>query len=155
VSHDSQLEQDVRVALAADPRLADNAIAVSGGAGAVTLRGTVSTVKQRRAAVEAARRVHGVDEVYDVLKIRLVPGDPRDDKLRGTALQLLISDSRVPDDNVDVDVAAAWVTLRGHVRHQEESDAAFEDVTGLEGVGGITKRDQGGHGALVDAAWAR
>jgi osmotically-inducible protein OsmY len=138
VSHVTQLEEDVRVALAADPRLADDAIAVSGGAGTVTLRGTVSSVKQRRAAVEVARRVRGVEDVYDLLKVRLLPGDPRDDKLRGTALQSLISDSRVPDDRVDVDVAAAWVTLKGQVRHQDESDAAFEDVSGLEGVGGIT-----------------
>jgi osmotically-inducible protein OsmY len=29
-------------------------------------------------------------------------------------------------------------TLKGQVRHQDESDAAFEDVSGLEGVGGIT-----------------
>jgi len=30
------------------------------------------------------------------------------------------------------------VTLRGQVRHQAESDAAFEDMFGLEDVGGIT-----------------
>lgn len=138
MSHDPQLEEDVRAALAGDPRLADNAIAVSGGAGNVTLRGTVSSVKHRRAALEAARSVPGVEDVSDLLKVRLLPGDPRDDKLRGGALQSLISDLRVPDDNVDVDVAAGWVTLKGRVKHQSESDAAFEDVAGLEDVGGIT-----------------
>jgi osmotically-inducible protein OsmY len=137
VSHDSQLEEDVRAALANDPRVKSEAIAVGAGAGNVTLRGTVSSVKHRRAAVEAARAARGADEVHDLLRVRLVPGDPRDDKLRGTVLQLLVSDSRVPD-GVDVDVAAAWVTLKGQVRHQEESDAAFEDVSGLEDVGGIT-----------------
>ena len=45
-------------------------------------RGTVSSLKHRRAAVQAARSVRGVDEVYDLLKVRLVPGDLRDDKLR-------------------------------------------------------------------------
>lgn len=138
MSHDPQLEEDVRAALAGDPRLADNAIAVSGGAGNVTLRGTVSSVKHRRAALEAARSVPGVEDVSDLLKVRLLPGDPRDDKLRGGALQSLISDLRVPDDNVDVDVEAGWVTLKGEVKHQSESDAAFEDVAGLEDVGGIT-----------------
>lgn len=138
MSHDPQLEEDVRAALAGDPRLADDAIAVSGGAGDVTLRGTVSSVKHRRAAVEAARSVAGVEDVSDLLKVRLLPGDPRDDKLRGGALQSLISDLRVPDDNVDVDVEAGWVTLKGEVKHQSESDAAFEDVAGLEDVGGIT-----------------
>jgi osmotically-inducible protein OsmY len=77
------------------------------------LRGTVSSLKHRRAAVVAARSVGDVDEVYDVLKVPRVPGDPRDHKLLGTVLQSLISDSRVPEDEVDVDVAAARVTLRG------------------------------------------
>lgn len=138
MSHDPQLEEDVRATLAGDPRLAEEAIAVSGGAGSVTLRGTVSNPKRRRAAVEAARSVPGVGSVYDLLKVRLLPGDPRDDELRGAALLSLISDSRVPDDYVDVDVDAGWVTLRGEVRHQSESDAAFEDVAGLEDVGGVT-----------------
>jgi osmotically-inducible protein OsmY len=138
VSHDPQLEEDVGAALAGDPRLAEEAIAVSGGAGSVTLRGTVSNPKRRRAAVEAARSVPGVESVNDLLKVRPLPGDPRDDKLRGAALRSLISDSRVPDDYVDVNVDAGWVTLKGEVRHQSESDAAFEDVAGLEDVGGIT-----------------
>jgi osmotically-inducible protein OsmY len=138
MSRDPQLEKDVRAALAGDPRLAEQAIAVSGAAGSVTLRGTVSNPKHRRAAGEVARSVPGVESVYDQLKVRLLPGDPRDDKLRGAALRSLISDSRVPDDYVDVDVDAGWVTLRGEVRHQSESDAAFEDVAGLEDVGGIT-----------------
>jgi osmotically-inducible protein OsmY len=102
------------------------------------LRGTVSNPKHRRAAIEAARSVPGVESVYDLVKVRLRPGDPRDDKLRGAALRSLISDARVPDDYVDVHVDAGWVTLKGEVRHQSESDAAFEDVAGLEDVGGVT-----------------
>jgi osmotically-inducible protein OsmY len=138
VAHDLQLEDDVRAALGRDPHLAEECIAASGAAGSVTLRGTVSNPKHRRAAIEAARSVPGVEDVYDLLKVRLRPGDPRDDKLRGAALQLLISDTRVPEDNVDVDVDAGWVTLKGKVRHQSESDAAFEDVAGLDDVGGVT-----------------
>jgi len=30
------------------------------------------------------------------------------------------------------------VTLHGEVKHQDESDAAFEDVSKVEGVGGVT-----------------
>ena len=138
MSQNLQLEEDVRTALANDPRLQDEVIAVSAHGGNVTLRGTVSGIKHRRAAVETARSVRGVEEVFDLLKLRPPPGDPRDDKLRGTALQLLISDSRVPDDDVDVEVAAAWLTLSGEVRHQAESDAAFEDMSRVDGVGGIT-----------------
>jgi osmotically-inducible protein OsmY len=126
MSHDLQLEETVHTALANDPRLQDEVIAVSARAGNVTLRGTVSSIKHRRTAVQTARSVRGAEHVLDLLE------------LRGVALQLLISDPRVPEDNVDVKVSAAWLTLSGQVKRQEESDAAFEDVFSMDGVGGIT-----------------
>ena len=136
---DIGLEDNVKVALARDPRVDhDQAIAVFAMAGAVTLRGTVESVKQRHAAVEDAHAVTGVDVVYDELNLQPLPHDPRDDEIRGTALQLLTRDPRVRETTVDVAVADGWVTLNGEVRHQHESDAAFEDVAQLEGVGGIT-----------------
>lgn len=136
---DIELEDTVKAALERDPRVDhDKAIAVYASAGVVTLRGTVETVKQRHAAVEDAHAVTGVDVVYDELDLRPLPHDLRDDELRGAALQLLTRDPRVHETTVDVAVASGWVTLQGEVRHQEESDAAFEDVAQLEGVGGIT-----------------
>lgn len=136
---DIELEENVRSALAGDPRVDhDQAIAVFASAGVVTLRGTVESFKQRHAAVADARAVTGVDAVYDELNLRPLPHDPRDDEIRGTVLQLLIRDPRVPETTIDVAVADSWVTLKGEVRHQHESDAAFEDVAKLEGVGGIT-----------------
>jgi osmotically-inducible protein OsmY len=68
----------------------------------------------------------------------VLSGDPRDYELRGAALQSLIDDARVPDEQIDVHVSAAWVTLKGEVHHQHESDAAFEDVKHMGDVGGIT-----------------
>ena len=139
MSHDMELEQQVREAIAGDPRVAHHkAIAVSARTGVVTLRGTVDSPKQRHAVVEDARAVTRVQDVYDELDIRPVPHDPRDDELRGAALQSLIWDPRVRDHEIDVKVADAWVTLNGEVKHQQESDAAFEDLSNLEGVGGIT-----------------
>jgi osmotically-inducible protein OsmY len=82
--------------------------------------------------------VTGVDAVYDELDLRPLPHDPRDDEIRGKALQLLTRDPRIRETTVDVAVADGWVTLKGEVRDQHESDAAFEDVAQLEDVGGIT-----------------
>lgn len=136
---DVELADNVKAALARDPRVAhDQAIAVFARAGVVTLRGSVESIKQRHAAVEDARVVTGVEAVYDELSLRPLPHDPRDDEIRGAALQLLIRDSLVPENTIDVQVADGWLTLKGEVRHQHESDAAFEDVSQLEGVGGIT-----------------
>jgi osmotically-inducible protein OsmY len=81
--------------------------------------------------------VPGVVAVYDELWV-----DPRDrwqdNEIRGVALQALMSSDEVPADRIDVIVADGWLTLKGEVKHQYESNAAFEVVYGLPGVGGIT-----------------
>jgi osmotically-inducible protein OsmY len=61
----------------------------------------------------------------------------------------LMSRPDVPADMIDVSVDDGWLTLSGQVKHQSESNAAFEAVSGLPHVGGITNRIQvvtaGGH----------
>jgi osmotically-inducible protein OsmY len=46
--------------------------------------------------------------------------------------------TEVPDDLVDVKVQDGWLTLSGDVTYQFESNAAYDDVTTLQGVVGIT-----------------
>ena len=136
---DEQLEERVRAALEREPRIANPGdVAITVAAGAATLRGTVPSFKQRHACVEAAKRVMGVEYVVDELTVKWFGDQRSDDELRGGALQTLIWDVEVPDDDIDVKVSDGWVTLKGEVRHQFESDAAFDDVARLQGVGGIT-----------------
>jgi osmotically-inducible protein OsmY len=136
---DEQLEERVRAALEGAPRITNpRDVAITVAAGAATLRGTVPSFKQRHACVEAAKRVMGVEYVVDELTVKWFGDQRSDDELRGAALQALIWDVEVPDDDIDVKVSAGWVTLKGEVRHQFESDAAFGDVARLRGVGGIT-----------------
>jgi BON domain len=134
------LEKDVIARLAGDARIADAAeIAVAGDGGIVTLRGTVERLSQRRAAEHDARGVKGVYEVINHLKVNLLETDRReDDEIRGAALQSLIWDAEVPSDSIDVRVEDGWVTLRGDVSYQFETDAAYEDVASLYGVVGVT-----------------
>ncbi len=103
----------------------------------MTLRGTVGSLHQLRAAAEIARSASGVRRLDNELSL-----DPRDrwsdGEIRGSALQALISSEDVPADHIDVHVTSAWLTLKGNVRHQEENDAAFAAVSRLAGVGGIT-----------------
>lgn len=135
-----ELEDDVRTAIAHDSRILDPIdIAVSGDGGIVTLRGNVGSFKQRRAAVEDARAIAGVYEVIDELVVRL-RDDVWDDEIRGAAMQSLIWDSEVPADVIDVKVSAGWVTLTGTVDHQFQSDAAYDAVATIRGVGGITNK---------------
>jgi osmotically-inducible protein OsmY len=137
---DFRLEAAVRSALARDARIDDaQVIAVAVEAGFVTLRGTVATLAQRRAAVRAARVCFGVTGIGDRLQVRATSDRRRGDaELRAAALQTLIDEPGLTAEGLDVRVKERWVTLRGHVTHQRESDAAFGAVAALDDVKGIT-----------------
>ncbi len=134
------IEDDIRSALLADPRIPDpTEIAVSADAGTITLRGTVGSFTQRRAAVNDARNIDGVYEISDELQVRLLDDARREDAdIRGIALQILMWDIEVPSESVDAKVSDGWITLKGEVSYQFESDAAYDDVADLYGVFGIT-----------------
>ena len=137
---DTPLSDHVLANIARDPRIPDSTeIAVSADGGIVTLRGTVENFAQRRAAAQDANKLEDVYAVDDQLKVNLLGTDRReDDEIRGIALQSLIWDIEVPSDTVDVRVDDGWVTLKGDVSYQYQSDAAYDDVASLYGVYGIT-----------------
>jgi osmotically-inducible protein OsmY len=138
VSSNNHLVGEVLSRIAHDPRIPDPVeVAVSDDEGAITLRGTVESFAQRRAAVQDAFRVDGVYRVDDALKVRVL--DRReDDEIRGVALQALIWDAELPAGSIDVQVRDGWLTLNGQVEFQFQSDAAFDDVASLLGVAEIT-----------------
>jgi osmotically-inducible protein OsmY len=134
------IQNAVRTELADDPRLPYvDEIAVEVYGGAVTLRGTVGSFAQQRAAVADARRTRGVFDVYDELEVRLLNQNRREDaEIRGAALQRLIWDPEIPGDYIDVGVKDGWVTLKGDVDFQYQSDRAFDHAASLCGVTGVT-----------------
>jgi len=141
-NHDPEVRARVLAALADDPRLpSPDEIAVDVYDGTVTLRGTVGSFRQKRAALADARRAVGVRNAYDELDVRLLDEDRRKDaEIRGHALQRLIWDSRLPGNYIDVHVHDGWVTLKGDLDAQYQSDAAFTDVASLHGVTGVTNK---------------
>jgi osmotically-inducible protein OsmY len=134
------IEADIISRLELDPRLpAPAEIAVSADYGGVTLRGTVGSFAQRRAAVDDARKTPGVEDVYDEIQVRLLDDHRREDaELRGAALQMLMWDVEIPAESLDVKVEDGWVTLKGQVDYQFQSDDAFDDVASMIGVVGVT-----------------
>ncbi len=134
------VEDEIRASLVEDPRIADpSEIAIEAEDGVVTLRGTVGSFKQRRAAAADAREVDQDYDVRDELNVRLLDEWAREDAdIRGIALQILMWDVEVPAEAIDVKVSEGWVTLKGAVSYEFESDAAFDDVASLYGVVGIT-----------------
>ena len=138
MSNRNTIIAETRAALEADPRIAHAAdLAVAEREGRVTLRGTVRSLHQRRTAVEIAKSVHSVRAVEDGLRIDL-RDHTRDNEIRGAAVQGLADEGVAAP--VDVDVSNGWATLKGEVKHQHESGAAFAAVSRIAGVGGITNR---------------
>jgi osmotically-inducible protein OsmY len=139
VPTNATIEADICDSLDLDPRIPEpSEVAISADAGTVTLRGTVGSFSQRRAAVSDAREIEGVDDVDDELSVRPLNDARREDAdIRGITLQILIWDTEVPADAIDVKVRDGWVTLSGEVSHQFESAAAY-DVADLLGVVGVT-----------------
>src|ERR1700751_3785157 len=73
------LQLDVAAELSWDPKVDRLAIAVSADDGAVTLRGTVGSFREKREAGKAAARVYGVTEVSNELQVRMLDGSRRGD----------------------------------------------------------------------------
>jgi osmotically-inducible protein OsmY len=119
-----QITHAVRTALSDDRRLpfADE-IAVETYHGVVTLRGTVGSFAQDRAAVANARRTPGVYDIFNELQVRLLDEDRRADaEIRGAAIQRLMEDPKLDADYLDVHVRDGWVTLTGDADRQFQSD---------------------------------
>ncbi len=137
MTSDTTIIEQIRAAYDRDDRIPHPAeIAVAEHRGTVTLRGSVGSLHQLHAAAEIAKSARGVRRLDNELSL-----DPRDrwadGEIRGTALQALMS-SHDAADHIEVHVANGWLTLKGEVKHQEDSDAAFAAVSNLPGVGGIT-----------------
>ena len=129
------LQLDVAAELSWDPKVDSRAIAVSADDGAVALRGTVGSFREKREAGKAAARVYGVTEVSNELQVRVLDGSRRGDAdLRGDVLQALMLDSLVPiavDPKVrgtaivtHRDRGLAVSARRGRVAHRERARRA-------------------------------
>ena len=131
------LQLDVATELSWDPKLDSKAIAVSADAGVVTLRGTVGSFREKREAEKAAARVHGVTELSNELKVRILDGSRRyDADLRGDVLQALMLDCLVPM-TVDAKVRDGVVTLTGTAPWQYQRDEAEFLTASVHGVSSI------------------
>jgi osmotically-inducible protein OsmY len=124
--------------LLGDPRLdaREIAVAVDGG-GAVTLRGTVSTMGEKLRAARSAMHVEGVTKVHNFLLVRDLPGDGHADTvLRAEVLEALMINPLVPD-SVDATVRDGIVTLSGTVLHERDREAAERVTADVSRVAGI------------------
>ena len=134
---DDDLRRDVAAELCWDPRVDSAAIEVSAAGGMVTLRGTVASLRHKRAGGHAAGRVRGVTGVANELRVQIPDRDRRDDEdLCGDVLEALMLEGSVPM-TVDAQARDGLVTLTGTVEWHYQREAAESRTASVPGVAGI------------------
>jgi len=134
---DDDLRRQVAAELSWDPQVDSEAIEVSAADGTVTLRGTVASLRLKRAGGRAAARVRGVTWVVNELEVQLSDADRRSDEdLRGDVLEALMLDVSVPM-TIDVQARDGFVTLTGTAAWHYQREAAESRTTEVPGVAGI------------------
>jgi osmotically-inducible protein OsmY len=132
-----KLERYVNDELYWDPKVDNEAIAVSADDGVVTLRGTVGSFREKRDAQQDAKRVYGVKDVKNELEVRILNHDRRGDaELRGDVLQALMLNSVVPS-TIDAKVDDGNVRLTGTADWQFQRDEAESVAGSILGIVGV------------------
>ena len=136
---DSQLQRDVLNELEWEPRVDHAHIGVVVKHGVVTLSGQVPSYGEKYEAVKATKRVYGVTGVADELEVK-IPGvsERTDTDIAEAAVGALKAHDSVPDEQIQVTVRDAWVTLDGSVEWEHQRAAAENCVRYLTGVTGVS-----------------
>jgi osmotically-inducible protein OsmY len=138
-----ELKQDVIAELNWEPLVIGGVITPSNNPkievaaknGVVTLDGEVDNYSKKWAAANAARRVTGVTEVIDNIKVKL-PGSFKlsDEEIGRDAVHAIRLNVSLPHDRIEVRVQDASITLMGNVDWAYQREAAGNAVRHLKGV---------------------
>ncbi len=156
---DEEVERAVSDALRQDPRVRRFGLEIDARTGVVTLRGTVDSLKARRAAERTARDTQGVWSVRNHLHVA-PEEDPADEALQRRVRDALRRDAYVERHQIEVEADHGVVTLTGIVDTVFERAQADDVASRVVGVVHVLNRldveDDAGvttYDPLVDDAW--
>jgi osmotically-inducible protein OsmY len=130
---DEDVAQAVRDALRYDPRCQPDTPTVQVDHGTVTLTGTVSNLRARRAAGQDARNVLGVKDVHNQLQVR--PAKPVDDDvIQQQVKAALAADAYLAGYHLLVSVENGRVQVGGSVESHFDQQRTAEVASGINGV---------------------
>ena len=135
---DTELERYVLDELHWEPSVTEKGIGVSVSDGIVTLRGSMRSLAEKHAAIEAVERVKGVRGVASELAVKLPSAQTEDESLARAAAIAIEWDSFLPRGAVAVSVERGWVTLSGVLPYHYQRGSAERSISYLAGVRGIT-----------------
>ena len=132
VANDPQLLRDLRAELEREGATSSAVHAAVQHAVAI-LTGSVASDRARAAAVAAARRVPGIRDVHD--EVRVEPdGDGSDEHILASVRMMLELDVAVAPERLIVSVTNGHVTIGGHVEWPVQAHAAIAAAHRVRGV---------------------
>jgi osmotically-inducible protein OsmY len=138
---DAQIHKNVLDELTFEPSIDASNIGVAVNEGVVTLTGSVTNFSEKWAAEHVIKRVHGVKGVAEEITVNLFPGQAlTDSDIALAARRALEWDSNVPEERVQIQVEAGWVTLEGELDWHFQRQAAHDAVARLRGVKRISNQ---------------
>lgn len=130
---DAEVRQDVIEALTCDVRIDASRVSVDVVDHVVILRGVVSSYFEKRTAEDIARRIKGVRDVAN--ELRVVPLQPRpDEEIAAEVQRALERDVWVDERRVSVRVQNGIVYLSGQADSYAAKSHAEADAWGVAGV---------------------
>ena len=138
---DEEIHQAVEDALLLDPRVRSFEPVIEVDRGIVTLTGTVSNVKARRAAAQDAANTTGVWRVKNYLKVRPLV-DKTDADIADQIRNALLVDPFVERYEIDVHVHDGAAVLAGEVTSYFEKWQAEDLAARVSGVTSVVNRLQ-------------
>lgn len=139
LSADEKVQRDVLDEMHWDPQVEPTDVGVEVSEGVVTLTGVVPSHKMRRAAAEAALRIHGVRGIVNHVDVKTPSSLQRTDTDIARSAAIAIEwDMIIPEGRVKVRVTSGWITLEGTVDYFYQKQAAEDAVAGLPGTRGIS-----------------
>lgn len=130
-----QLMRDVMEELAWERSITSRNLTAEADRGVVSLRGSVSSLREHDDVIAAATRVRGVTAVADELEVALPATNQHPDaELALAVVDALKWNAAVPDERISVLVRDGTVTLSGAVDWQYQRAAARHAVRQLVGV---------------------
>lgn len=136
---DTELQDDVLSELSYEPSVNVTDIGALVENGTVTLNGCATSYVEKWAAVNAVKRVNGVQAIIDEIKVNIPDAYYRtDEDITQAVIDRIAWSTIIPSDVVEVIVNDGWVSLAGEVEWWYQQNAAVDLVQQMMGVTGVS-----------------
>jgi osmotically-inducible protein OsmY len=138
---DTELQDDVLSELSYEPSVNITDIVVLVKDGTVTLNGYATSYIEKWAAVNAVKRINGVQAIIDEIEVNIPDAYYRtDEDITAAVIDRIAWSTTIPLDVVEVVVSDGWVSLAGEVEWWYQQNAAVDLVQQMMGVTGVSNR---------------